>query len=599
MAKPILLSVLAVTRSQNFTVEWKDPLIDATGTVISAVYQDYAARLNQEDVLDWRFGSGPLSASISNLAQAATTDVNGIWGPGSNHAIASATGGNAFWYGAMGPLLYLPDAGGDAGIAGAVGAASYAPNYPTDTDLVFDFNTRWVHGVGNYNYIPYTLGFNPDLAISDGGWSSPSRPVAVARARNTQHTSAFVAFRNGLIGFAATAGSGVITGGVSATFASVQLPAGKVPTAICTTPNNEFVLVTVWDTGTEQGQLAVIAVEGNPPGDNAGTFFIGTHWLWGLPNWPYARAMKLLGYVDLPMKAPMMVDASSDLTQVGGRGYTDNNALNLGLQAERNIWFNETGSVLKQAAQTGYAVVGSRAENKVCFVNMQPLYQFYRTMYFTTSGNYTATQSAGPAANQWPHAFSFASAQIPTVVATLDIAQPTAVLAGIAHDTDPFVAWTDTPFKTRAFVAMMGGHVRAYDVSTLATPSHVGTVRVGINPCSIYHNTQQPNYGNVFYVLSRGDKRVSEINGNTLAIVSSFSDGRMVDPVYVGAAMYRQHWHHQSFGLLHIMDFDGKAVRNYVRFTRENVPGDDPNWYYGTSDTVPGKPFAFSLGEII
>jgi hypothetical protein len=62
--------------------------------------------------------------------------------------------------------------------------------------------------------------------------------------------------------------------------------------------------------------------------------------------------------------------------------------------------------------------------------------------------------------------------------------------------------------------------------------------------------------------------------------------------------MYRQISTSQAFGMVHVMDFDSKAVRNFVRFCIQGQPN-DPSWYYGASDGTPGKPYCISLGEMI
>ena len=82
-------------------------------------------------------------------------------------------------------------------------------------------------------------------------------------------------------------------------------PTTKFPPRIAITTSNELALVTVWDTTTKKGQLAVIALEGK---------YIPFHtWPYmGMPNQGSWSAFKLLGYVDLPMATPTSVAATSN-----------------------------------------------------------------------------------------------------------------------------------------------------------------------------------------------------------------------------------------------------------------------------------------------
>ena len=419
---------------------WADPLLAGGATVDSDTYQDYAARLDEEDVLQWRFGPGyshfhPVAESISTMS-AAPYVVSGIDGPG-NHAVANGT---PHWENHMelgGQLCYLPDSGLDAGLALAIPSVVYRDpdTNPLDRPGVFDYRVNYTAG----SYTAIAVQSNPDKAITNGGWnaiqgSTARIPIAAARARCLWPMAGIVAFKGGLIGVAACgndANHTTQTGSLG--FPAIKLGANKVPTACAMTLNREFALVTCWDTSTETGHLAVLAVEANPISDGEGAHFLGATFVWGLPNWGGLRAMKLLGYVDLPFKAPMMVEATADYSSTSGRGWDQNVGLSFSTQLERDWWHNGSGKCLKRAARAGYAIVASRAESKVCFIDLQPLYQYYRTMYFTTSGNYTLTQSTGAADSQWPYTFSFAPAQIPTIVTTLNINSPTSVLAGFAR----------------------------------------------------------------------------------------------------------------------------------------------------------------------
>ena len=834
-----------------------DPLIDGSGNIISAVYQDFAARYDQEEVLVWRFGPGykcyhPEPEVIPELPQPAGIDEDGISGPGP-HALAAPNGGTSGWWGTHGQMAYVPDLPFDPGMAGVATDGLLYPHYPgpekLEEDHVYDFNARWEHGPNFYNYLPYVFGNNPDLTLRAdvGGWDSLSRPVAVARSKNTSHVTGVAIFKNGYVVHTPTAHSTHIKPYMGAPYAAMQLPAGKVPTGVALTLNSEFTLVTIWDTDTEQGQLAIIANEGNPPG-NCTTlpYFIGDTWLWGIPQWPYIRNFKLLGFIDLPMKAPTIVDSVGDRTLWTGRGNQENNYLDLNLQVERDWWFIENGALFKKVSRAGYAIVASRSENKVCFIDLQPLHQYYLTRYFTTQANYDSTKNVGPAPNQWPHTFSFAPVQTPVIVQTITVPKPTAVhcgsgvvdgnnigvvgrnmedgfiappvrvglaapqgfftfkgdisiselhaqtpsrslrmrtivdesgigagdaFAGLFHGgfgrtqltltfgfyiamlptgghnpygqmfvnfarnfnlaslyidstgivrvidhhnvlhgisttalevgqwynlevmykpgtiiefkingVSEFIAsWTPYPgdimdlnivymcsalgghatdwyfdnvwyfsfdilyteplgvAKRRAFIATQDDGLLVYDIRNLnkedltgpkLSPRLEDVIDVGNNPSVICNSHEQPQYGNYFYVLARGDNTVYEIDGHSIVdavqyndeaieynnekvaythgagfITSSFRDSRMVDPCHIHGSTGRQ-YSGILYGSIHVMDFNGKMIRHYIRWINAStgegfIKIEDPQWYHGRSNEVPGKPFMLTLGEII
>src|SRR5213075_3320492 len=80
-------------------------------------------------------------------------------------------------------------------------------------------------------------------------------PVAMGRCAGGAGFCAegVVAFQNGVLG---TVGSNTASNNATTTLAP-----NKVPTGIAVTNGNEFALVTVWDTATLKGQVAVIALD--------------------------------------------------------------------------------------------------------------------------------------------------------------------------------------------------------------------------------------------------------------------------------------------------------------------------------------------------
>ncbi|HEY9153968.1 MAG TPA: hypothetical protein VIM69_02485, partial [Opitutaceae bacterium] len=130
----------------------------------------------------------------------------------------------------------------------------------------------------------------------------PSEPVAMVRNYCMTQNEALVVYADGLLGVAGTQTS---RAGSERPYPGLVFPPNKVPTGIAVTTSNEFALVTVMDTATQHGQLAVIALEGK---------FLAFHtWPYmALPNQGSWSDMKILGYVDLGMAVPSGVAAASN-----------------------------------------------------------------------------------------------------------------------------------------------------------------------------------------------------------------------------------------------------------------------------------------------
>lgn len=265
----------------------------------------------------------------------------------------------------------------------------------------------------------------------------------------------FLAFANGVIGAVGTGNDPYTSEGFP--YPHTRLPGGRIPTAMAVTQNNEFVLVTVWNTSEKKGQLAVIAVLGHQNAQER-------RFYWGLAGgWPTVRGLKLLGFVDLPFAAPLAVDAAVDIALGNTRGHGDNVHDDLSVAAVRERWWNaprNPGDWGKRTARFGYAIVSSRAEDKVAIVNLRPLLDYYRKMYLTTPERFLQTTQVGPGRNRWPFTFEEAPEQKPRVVALWTVRRPTAVSVGAARGSfiAPRSAGRDPLCSLKiAYVAAMDG----------------------------------------------------------------------------------------------------------------------------------------------
>lgn len=407
--------------------------------------------------------------------------------------------------------------------------------------------------------------------------------MATVRPKGDGGVTDFLVYQNGLIGLTGTGNDGYVGSGNNEPYLAIRLPSGKVPTAAAATVHNGFLLVAVWDAAQHKGQVAVIAVKGRVKAQE-------TQWLYGFPSWPTVRGLKLLGFMDLPFAAPMHTSVSDDLKQGNSRNASENKGLDLGQQAQRDAWYQESDSANpysnQKLAQSGYAVVTSRAENKVALIDLQPLFAYYRTMYLTSQGRYAQTQHEGAAERQWPFTFSRAPEQQPQVTQVLDVPQPS---------------------KENVYIASLDGTVRVYKVGGLITPEPAAplgapfkTFAVGRNPSGVDYGETGVDADDMVFT-SRGDRSVACVLADG-SVYATLRDARLRDPV--SATVSHNIRSSGNALILSVMDCGGKQVVNY-RYDnsrgQDTVPvGPDGQsvFEYGHATPTPGKPFMFTLAEV-
>lgn len=444
---------------------------------------------------------------------------------------------------------------------------------------------------------PWWGGFRPEPASA--GWlkaagGNPGMPVGMARGMLNWSNSGVAVFSSGLV---CVAGTCTAKGAEP----SLQLPRTKIPTAVSVTPKNEFALITVCDTEKMQGQLAVIALESSAK--KSGFFHEWHDDHPGLPNVAVYTKMKLLGYVDLPgIVVPTGICAVGNYS--GGRlSGPDGNIgvlsqMDLGRQGTRDGFYK--GNNAGYASSAGYAAVIARHEDKVAFVDLQPLFERFREMYFTTEENYKKTREAGPEPKQWPYTFETEPAMKPAVTAVQPIPQPTAVLCSIGGGKN-----------ARAFVATQDGKIGIFKIGGLATEEPVGpqditcigAVQVGRNPCCLAY---QKHSNDTFIAVSRGDREISWVKytDKGAEVVRKLRDARLIDPVWVEVA----DTHGIETALITVADFKGRKIINYryspVVFATQGgarfglgPEGKDEYECGGVMD-FPGSPFVISATNV-
>lgn len=660
---------------------WRELLLAPDGTLDHAAYVRIAKNYNSAEMMDYRLGPSAADFAKGKPIPNAPT----LWGP-------DMTSGQGLWsYGTQPtnnpgePEKCLPPsqqprsdqeeaARGLQGAGWLVGGQHlFLPDNPADPDYKFGIsNTRGADGavfytgglcmrmIASWNYDWWNRNniatpANPqvrDLATRRA--DLPLVPVAMARGRANASQISFAAFRDGTITPIAVGNTAPELFDTS----GVRLPAGMVPTAMAVTPYNEFLVVTVWDTNTISGKLAFIALRPREMAVGSPDQTPNSRWYWGLPGAWTIRGMKLLGFVDLPFAAPTSVDVSNNLTLGNPRGFSINDdpaVGDLSTASARALWsgvnpyYAPGDQEWSQAASGGYAVVASRAENRVSFVNMTPLYQYYRKMYLGTQADYNRTVDASitdPA--KWPFSFATEPSQRPTVVTTVSVTQPTSVRAGVQTKTifgldrstwfgefgdpgwSPNETWPGIGAvspqrvyaRSRAFVASMDGTVQTFNVQGLTFPqSPVGAVvpttpinsfKVGRNPKFLFTNGLSSAPDDLFLV-SRGDRSVTFAFPDG-RVQGTLRDARIVDPV-AGAVSYNT----AGFGgsgagrsvftiFVSLTDYNGKAILTYAVNPRRganaelypfNTPSGPSLWLFGSVAPFPGKPFDIDMEEII
>lgn len=653
--------------------QWRELILNPDGTINRTEYIRVANAYNSAEIMDYRLG--PTAADFGNANNAAAelwgpdlSTEQGLWPygtqPTSNpgepekclppsqqprsdqEEVARRLQGAGWLVG--GQHLFLPDDPNDAnyrfGISNTRGADGAVFN---TGGLCMRMIASWTPDWWNRNNIAVPA--NPQIrSLAASRSDLPLVPVAIARGRANASQFSFAAFRDGTI-------APILLGNSAPEFfdtSALRLPAGMVPTAMAVTPYNEFLVVSVWDTNTVSGKLAFIALRPRQMAVGSPSQTANTRWYWGTPGAWTNRGMKLLGFVDLPFAAPTSLDVSNNLYLQNPRGFGDNDdpaTGDLSRQSVRDLWRGvnsvyPAGNVQwHQLASGGYAVVASRAEGKVSFVDMTPLYQHYRDLYLTTQVNFNRTLDASVTDGaKFPFSFAAVPGQRPAVVSTISLAQPTGVSAGVMArgytntrseeyfeytQRSPREAWSGVEperylGRSRAFVATMSGTVHGFNVQGLNFPASPVGKSVSATPLVSFAAGRNPNFAYVnatstasddLWLVSRGDRRVT-FAWPTGDVQYSFTDRRMVDPV-AGSVSFNQ----AGFGgsgagravnapFISIMDFNGKAILTYavhprLRGTTELYPFRAPSGavdvLFGSRAPTPGKPFMMDQEEII
>jgi hypothetical protein len=605
-------------------------IVDACGKVVPAAYRAMAAHYGTAAGITYRYGEPSTGAPPK-----ATT----LWEPPSQ--AFDPHGNGSPWPWQVGGPQSSPTDQNLGDYSSNQAQVIYAADKQDDPGVT-DLQTL-VMASNIYSESPvlpwvYYGGGHPDVNIVDYQKTLPKssfvQPTALGRCPYGWCTESFTAFQGGLI---MTAGENT-----ARNHNALQLPANKVPTSISVTPTNEFLLVTVWDTQAIKGQVAVIALAGTCDGCEPGGSNAAKPYNWwgewgeiypGLRNYGDIGFMKLLGFVDIPgLLAPTEISAASNYVpslddEQGWLCSADGmncrvQAHDLPLTNETNRQSFVTGANANRYSKSGMAVVVSKSEKKVAFIDLTPLFAKFNAMYFGAPADFAKTQSLGQNADQWPYTFSHDPSFSPKVAKVMSVSEkPTAVNTSIARTGLSWVATEDGKVQ----VYSLGGYLLDQPAKP-ADIKEIATVAVGKNPTCIAYAKHDPTRTDLditheVIVVSRGDQRIDWIGFDTTThqgkVVRSLVDSRMVDPLWAED----EDNHGTESYLLKVTSYGTKSVLEYrygpvIFHTNPGAPGNSvpaacqpPKgcgvgkdgtdlFEFGGSYKLPGGPFRITSANV-
>jgi hypothetical protein len=484
-------------------------------------------------------------------------------------------------------------------------------------DRVLTFG--WDHAMLAVRPQPAPGGSHPEPHLNTARWASlgyrSRQPIAIARSNVWWSNDGVAIFEDGFVGALGTRTDGVPEG----LRVGFKFPDHLAPTAVALSSMSELAFVTVWDTREHVGRLAVFAMHANFP-------LAHTWWYIGLPNAGGFTAMKLLGYVDLPMRAPTSVSAVTN----GYRGSPHDTAqmplssatfalVRDGMcqpSVMRSFALTDPpGAFANVIASHGYVIVASQWENLVSLVDLRPLLGDLRDVYTLNvdrcnreaapahvwNPNPTSTQFEGDA--RFPFPFSRSGAA-PVVAATFEVRAPRDVYAGWVRDTESV--------PPRAYVASDDGRVYMIAPNRLAQPRPVpgasgpatGEPRLESSFAVCAHPTKLDarTSNDSLWLVCRGDRTVQQLTidnaGGRVSV--ALRDRAMGDPVSIEV--------NDRGPILTIADFNGRAVINYqtdaitgfgcAESSAPVTPTNGLSIQRGGVMTVQGTPFAISGANV-
>lgn len=517
-------------------------LINPEGDVNWETYENLAGTAGSAEWLEWRFGpaaDGGTGADDTSISEpdTSTVDSNGlerIYQYGDAAEMAN-------WRNVQGQLAYVPDDGDLSGV-----------DHVTTVEVASDLLGFTPRPGGRWSDEG-----TPELELEQGSTAECledidrglGRPVDMARASGSEiNAHSVTVFSSGVL---ATAGISGAQGGTC-----LALPEGNVPTAVAVTSNNEFALVTAWNSDQESATLAIVAL-----GDQAGSY--SSSWpeqYPGLPNPGHFGVAKLLSVQELPLATPTTISAFTD----SSASLTDGRSGDADGPAQEHS---------EAVATAGYAIIGSQPEHEAAVVDLSPLLSHVSEGYFSDDVD------VGMDDDQWPETFDDDHEQAPIVASELEFDDEVSSL---------------TAGDDQAAIATRDGTVHLVDMSDLDSLTAAGSVEVGDNPTCVEWGQQSDE----LLVTSRGTGSVQWIDDGE--VVRELFDERITDPLCATeAARVDALDYVGNVPTVLIADFEGRGLHSY-RFDDATLANgaDVPlegDFEFGGTYEVTGKPFNVSL----
>jgi hypothetical protein len=485
------------------------------------------------------------------------------------------------------------------------GQVLYAPDDPDGTGVDRIQSYAYENGTICEAVVtgPWLGGPHPDPGLTV--WTEAlGRPVLLpngfSQTEFIETNAGIMIFPDGLVG-----ATGNQTAGDTKPY--FQLPPEKVPTAVAVSTANEFAFVTIWDTEALKGQVAVFALRAVQPAAFTVPYY-------ALFNEAGFVAIHLMGYVDLPdMQTPTAIAVSGDNgNHPGGHvpgfeyGNQEDPTQNFLTSLEARAEFSRE-DYERRVPMAGQAIVASRWENEVTFLDLQPLARFVREVYF---GEDDALRAQAANQEAWPFTFETNPEARPVVVTTLTTPGPTLVRIGNQGGTDP----ADYRKALKAWVGSAAGEVRVFDVSAFgheqprpipaAAITELSTIQAGVNPTSMTRS------GGGVLIASRGDRSIQWLGirdetPTVFEVLRTLRDVRIEDPVVVDAS--------DRGPVVTIGDFHGGKLLNFRVGRTEDNGGKPPANYgcgpggvdvdcvdfeFGGELSLPGSPFFIGTSNV-
>lgn len=465
------------------------------------------------------------------------------------------------------------------------------------------------------------------------GYADLTNPVAAAHALARPGWAVGTAF-----GFAD--GTIAVAGANTMTNKSItKLPSSKKITGMAMSGSNEFLVITLWDTATNKGELGVVSLTGlgegatiqnQDPDASRGAGFEGWWGEWreahpGMHNLGNIAYMKYLGSIDLgpDMVAPTEVTFTtghnrfyylngSGQYDASGNGTTGNTGRWEADETMRQRW--ATGQFSNRYARQGLIMVGSKSEKKVKFIDATPLFAYINKMYFGPRDQFLLTRNIGDGAGQWPYTFDEAPEQKPVIIKTVsfDSSVNAVLLAPYATESKFMQGWVVTgDKKLRTF--NLGGY--PYAGGNVNNIVQVGEMELGANVTSLYPCKEKykasltevmGNPTRTLLATVRGEGCVKWVDmGDTNGTIRRIArDPRIIDPI--SAEDMDNHGVEQY--VIAVADFAGKAAHNIVwgpiimwNFAQERFnmgPNGQDQFAYAGKYSAQGKVFLVRTANI-